>query len=218
MIRKVIRTIGIIFSFIYPQRLEEFFHKIYLEFYSGYMSTRFKKFCGRLDGELNLIGGKYIEVGEKSFLGKDVRLWAWDKFLEKRYTPQIKIGDNTAINSGCMISCINKIEIGNNVGISSNCVIIDNVHGDFRDHKLTFNNDPNIPDVFLQAVLERDLCSKGPVIIEDGVHLGEGVVIMPGVTIGHHSVISSHAIITRKVPPYSIVANEPSKIVTSFGK
>lgn len=218
MIRKIIRIIGILFSYIYPQCLETFFHKIYLELYSGYLSTRFKKFCGRLDGNLNLIGGKYIEVGENTFLGKDIRLWAWDKFLEKRYNPRITIGKNTAINSGCMISCINRIEIGNDVGISSNCVIIDNVHGDFRDHKLTFNKDSNVPDVFLQNVLERDLYSKGPVIIEDGVHLGEGVIVMPGVTIGHHSVISAHAIVSRKVPPYSIVSDEPSKVVVTFGK
>lgn len=209
---------GKLFSLIYPLNVERTLRRLKREIYSGFISGRLKKSGALFEGHVNLVGGKYITIGNSTLIGSDVRIWAWDRFKDRNYTPSIEIGNNTAINSGCMLSCINSIKIGNDVGIASNCVIIDNTHGDFRDHKFTFQNNPDVPDIFLQGVHERELFSKGPVIIEDGVHLGEGVIIMPGVKIGHHSVISAHAVVTKKIPPYSIVAGDPAMVVLSFGK
>lgn len=207
-----------LFSTIYPIKIAHINRRFKREIYSGFISGRLKKSGAIFAGNINLVGGKYITIGSNTFIGKDVRLWAWDNFKKCKYSPSIIIGENTSINSGCMLSCINKIIIGNDVGIASNCVIIDNTHGDFRDHKYTFNNNPDVPDVFLQAAHDRDLYSKGPVIIEDGVHLGEGAIIMPGVRIGHHSVISAQTVVTKNVQPYSIVAGNPAMVVISFGK
>ena len=54
-------------------------------------------------------------------------------------------------------------------------------------------------------------------IIEDNVHIGENCVIMPGVTIGHNSVVSANSVIVKDIPPYSIVAGNPGKLIISFG-
>ena len=69
--------------------------------------------------------------------------------LGKKYTSSITIGEGTVIQRNCFLSAINKIEIGKNVAITERTLIVDNVHGEFRDHKFTFENDTNIPDVFL---------------------------------------------------------------------
>lgn len=213
-----LRFIGRQFSLFLPLNIERFVRRIRRELYSGFIAGRLKQSGALFEGSVNLVGGNYITIGNDSLIGENVRLWAWDSFKGHKFTPLIEIGSRTAINSGCMLSCINHIKIGNDVGIASNCVIIDNTHGDFRDHKFTFNNNPDIPDVFLEGVHERVPFSRGPVIIEDGVHLGEGVVIMPGVVIGHHSIISAHAVVTKKIPPYSIVAGDPATVLMSFGK
>jgi acetyltransferase-like isoleucine patch superfamily enzyme len=55
--------------------------------------------------------------------------------------------------------------------------------------------------------------SNGDVIIGSDVWLGTGVTILSGVTIGHGSVVAAKSVVTRDVPPYSIVAGVPAKVV-----
>lgn len=51
------------------------------------------------------------------------------------------------------------------------------------------------------------------VIIEDDVWLGTGAIILKGVTIGRGSVIAAGALVTKDVPPYSIVGGLPAKVI-----
>ena len=55
--------------------------------------------------------------------------------------------------------------------------------------------------------------STNPVIIEDDIWIGANAVILPGVTIGHHSVVAAGAVVTKDVPPHSLVAGVPAKIM-----
>jgi maltose O-acetyltransferase len=52
-----------------------------------------------------------------------------------------------------------------------------------------------------------------PVVIEDDVWLGANVFIMPGVTIGKGAIVSACAVLSRSVPPYSLVAGNPARVV-----
>lgn len=99
------------------------------------------------------------------------------------------------------ISCVNKVVIGNNVRMGKKVFITDNAHGASERSLLDIR--PNL----------RPLYSKGPVIIEDNVWIGEMVCIMPGVTIGHGSIIGANAVVTKDVPPYCVVGGNPAKII-----
>lgn len=55
--------------------------------------------------------------------------------------------------------------------------------------------------------------STTPVIIEDDIWIGANAVILPGVTIGNHSVVAAGAVVTKNVPPHSLVAGVPAKII-----
>lgn len=59
----------------------------------------------------------------------------------------------------------------------------------------------------------RSDLSKGKVTIENGVWLASSVVITPGVTIGKCSLICSHSLVTSNIPPHSIAAGTPAKII-----
>lgn len=52
-----------------------------------------------------------------------------------------------------------------------------------------------------------------PVVIEDDVWLGAGVFVMPGVTIGKGAIVSACSVVAKSVPPYSLVAGNPARVV-----
>lgn len=66
---------------------------------------------------------------------------------------------------------------------------------------------------FAQLVLQQqvDTTSKGPIIIEDDVWIGERVTILSGVHVGQGAIIATGAVVTKDVPPYTIVGGVPSR-------
>ena len=109
---------------------------------------------------------------------------------------QIIIGNHVGI-SGCTISAENSITIGSHVLLGSGCLITDS------------DAHPIDPD-------ERRLGGKGkskPILIEDDVFIGARAIVLKGVTIGKGSVVGAGTVVTKSVPPYSIVAGNPAKVI-----
>ena len=122
-------------------------------------------------------GGQYVTVGDSFFSNSGLRIECVDEYYGQRYSPKLVIGDHVSFGCRCHIGCVNRIEIGNHVLLGSNVLIIDHSHGRFEiDSK-------DVP-------WERQaLYSKGPIVIEDNVWLGDNVSVLPGVTIGKGSVV-----------------------------
>ena len=99
------------------------------------------------------------------------------------------------------ITCANKIVIGNGVAIGKSVLISDNAHGELNLN--TLNISP----------LKREVTSKGPVIIEDNVWIGDKASILPNVHIGKGAVIAANAVVTKNVPAYAVVGGNPAKIL-----
>lgn len=62
-------------------------------------------------------------------------------------------------------------------------------------------------------LMEQDAFSSGPIVIEDNVWVATRVTILDGVRIGRDSVISAGAVISREIPPRSIVEGNPAKVI-----
>ena len=54
---------------------------------------------------------------------------------------------------------------------------------------------------------------SGPITIEDGVWIGAGAIVLANVTVGRKSIVGAGAIVTKDVPPFSIVAGNPAKVI-----
>lgn len=64
---------------------------------------------------------------------------------------------------------------------------------------------------------ERQSTISTPIIIKKNAWIGVGAMVMPGVTIGENSVVSAAAVVTKDVPPNTVVAGVPAKIIKMIG-
>jgi acetyltransferase-like isoleucine patch superfamily enzyme len=62
---------------------------------------------------------------------------------------------------------------------------------------------------------EQEFIRK-PILIKKGAHIGIGSIIMPGVTIGEGAIVAAGAVVTKDVPPYSLVAGVPARIIKQY--
>ena len=65
----------------------------------------------------------------------------------------------------------------------------------------------NIPGVFGGD----SFVTKGPIIVGNDVYIGEGATLLAGIEVGHGAVIGAHAVVSRSVLPYEIVAGNPAR-------
>jgi acetyltransferase-like isoleucine patch superfamily enzyme len=144
---------------------------------------------------------QYISIGKKFSALYNLRLEAWDKYETQTFTPELTIGEWVSMGTDVHIGCINKVVIGNHVLMASRIYISDHAHGD------TTAEDFALPPI------KRPLVSRGPVIIEDNVWIGEGACIMPNVRVGKNAVIGANAVVTKDVPANAVVGGVPAKII-----
>ena len=130
-----------------------------------------------------------------------MQVWIKKSNEEKNTIPHIDIGSHVAIMSNCQISCIKHVVIEDGVLLGENVFITDNNHGAGDARELV------IPPH------DRDLFSKGEVIIHKNVWIGRNVCIMPGVEIGEGAIIGANAVVTKDVPSFSVVAGVPATII-----
>lgn len=146
-------------------------------------------------------GNKRIQIGNNTIINNHCILGCWQQYGKKTYSPILRIGDNTSIGEYCHISAANEVTIGNGVLTGRFCYISDNNHGNIDIATLH------------QRPSERELYVKGPVHIGNNVWIGDRVCILSNVTIGDGAVIAANAVVTKDVPPYTIVGGVPASII-----
>ena len=146
-------------------------------------------------------GGAYITIGDDFHCGPDTTIAAWDRYQGEIFHPHIVIGAGVRINASAYISAIDSITIGDNVLFGRGVLIVDNSHGRLSPEEV------DIPPA------QRKLYSKGPVVIEDNVWLGEGVAVMPGVRIGYSAVIGAHSVVTSDIPARCVAVGSPARVI-----
>lgn len=206
-LRDIMYFIAKIAYFVVSPRFIFFIRTKIKGFHSKWLSFSFAHFeKSSYVGNLRYLhGSKFITIGANSSISDDVVIEVYSSYMEQQFfTPELQIGNNSHIGEQSHLTCINKISIGNNVRMGRKVFITDNAHGASKRELLDIA--PNM----------RPLYTKGPVIIEDNVWIGEMVCIMPGVTIGHGSIIGANAVVTHDVPPYCIVGGNPARILKNL--
>jgi len=142
-------------------------------------------------------------------LGKNVKIF---KFVNLY---GCEVDDNTKI--GCFVEIQKKAKIGKNCKISSHTFICEGVTIEddvFIGHNVTFINDkyPKATNGDGRLQTEEDWAVQ-PIMVEKGASIGSGSTILSNVRIGENAIIGAGSVVTHDVPPNSIVAGNPAKLI-----
>ena len=129
---------------------------------------------------------------------------------------KFSLGDYSVIESfACINNAVGDVMIGNHTRIGLHNTIIGPVeigsHVNLAQGITVTALNHNFDDA--EKRIDEQGVSTNPVTIEDDVWIGANVVILPGVTIGNHCVVAAGAVVTKDVPPHSLVAGVPAKVI-----
>jgi acetyltransferase-like isoleucine patch superfamily enzyme len=134
----------------------------------------------------------HVLIGDNVYVGHDA-------ILEGTHDGRLEIGSDTWIGARCHLSAAGGIRIGSGVGIGPGVVIITSTH----------EIGPRG-----ETILDAPLVF-GAVLIGDGVDLGVGCVVMPGVTVHEGTQVGAGAVVTRDLPAHSVAAGVPARVLRS---
>ena len=135
-----------------------------------------------------------LEIGANSLLEPNVWITAPD-------AARVRIGEGTFLNIGVMVASVELVEIGSHCMLANGCFVTDGNHR---------HDDPDRP------ITWQGFTTKGPTRIGDNVWCGANVVVTSGVTIGERCVIGANSVVTTDVPPWSIAAGAPARVLRSI--
>ena len=111
---------------------------------------------------------------------------------------RISIGSGCFLNRGTMLAALERIEIGDHVMFANNCFVGDS------DHRYDDRSRP---------VTEQGFVPRGPVRIGSNCWFGVNCVVTGGIEIGERCVIGSNSVVTKDLPPGTIAAGAPAKVL-----
>jgi acetyltransferase-like isoleucine patch superfamily enzyme len=135
-----------------------------------------------------------LEIGRHTLLEPGV-------WITAPHRARVRIGEGTFLNLGVMVAAVDLVEIGSHCMLANGCLVTDG------NHRF---DDPNRP------ITWQGFTTKGPTRIGDNVWCGANVVVTSGVTIGDHCVIGANSVVTTDIPPGSIAAGAPAKVIRAI--
>ena len=134
--------------------------------------------------------------------------------------PQLlgRVGQNSFIEAPFHCTYGRNLYLGHHVYFNFNCVVVDNNRVEIGNHVML---GPTVQLYTAVHPLEAEERIAGweialPIVIQDNVWLGGGVIVLPGVTIGHNAVVGAGAVVTRDIPPDVVVVGNPARIVRTL--
>jgi virginiamycin A acetyltransferase len=133
--------------------------------------------------------------GSRIIIGRFSMIDSFVKIKPTGGTGDLIIGENSSINSGCVLYTGNGIRIGNNVAIAANCTLAPVNHA-YHDKNRLIREQGFLP-------------SKGGIIVEDDVWIGANCVVLDGSILRQGCVIGAGSIVRSEIPAYSINIGNP---------
>jgi acetyltransferase-like isoleucine patch superfamily enzyme len=142
-------------------------------------------------------------------LGKDVTIYDFVNLYG------CEIGDNSKV--GTFVEIQKGAKIGKNCKISSHTFICEGVTIEdnvFVGHNVTFINDPYPRATAEHGSLQtEDDWNCIPTLVKKGASIGSGATLLPGITIGEKAIVGAGSLVTKDIPPDTIVIGNPARVI-----
>ena len=112
--------------------------------------------------------------------------------------PDISVGRNVFVNQNCTFYDLGGLDIADDVMIGPNVSIITSGHP-------------------IEPFQRRAFVVAKPIVIAKNVWIAAGAMIIGGVTVGENSVVAAASVVTRDVPPNTLVGGNPARVIRSIG-
>lgn len=119
------------------------------------------------------------------------------------YGVNIHVGKECFVNYNCVFLDVSPITLGDGVWVGANVTLATPNHPLLAEERLN----AEYPDGY------HDLEYSEPITLENGCWICSGAIICGGVTVGANSIVAAGAVVTRDVPPNSIVAGAPARVM-----
>ncbi len=142
---------------------------------------------------LRLLGAR---IGRRTTL-HDVRFFN----LYRRGLAGLEIGDECFVGDECLLDLAEGVRLETRVTLAERVLVLTHTNVGYRDHPL---------QAYFPAM-------AAPVVVEAGSFLGASVTVLPGVRVGAQSFVAAGSVVTRDVPPRTLVAGVPARPVRTIG-
>jgi acetyltransferase-like isoleucine patch superfamily enzyme len=162
----------------------------------------------RLDIRNPLVDKKFISIGKDSMIN--------GVFTFETKEGTIQIGDKVFIGGGHFI-CRSEIVLGNNIFIAwGGCFYDHDSHSlDYRERRKDLERqiqDYRAGHAFIQSK-DWSVVNTKPIIVKDDAWIGMNCLILKGVTIGEGAIVAAGSVVTKDVPPWTVVGGNPARVI-----
>ena len=146
-------------------------------------------------------------IDASSSIGAGTKIW-----INCQVRENASIGENCNLSKDVYIDC--NVQVGDNCKIQNGVSIYDGVTVEskvFIGPHVTFTND-KVPRAF------NDSWTITKTLVKEGASIGANSTIICGITLGEYSMVAAGSVVTKDVPPYSLVVGNPARVVAKIGK
>ncbi len=160
----------------------------------------FLRHADELDGRVRVQGTPRVVNNGRMIIGHKARFDSRLATLELVADSGgvLEIEERAFINFGCNIAASELIRIGAYSQLGPYCMLMDNAYH------------------HVEPELRHERPPSKPIILERNVWLGARTIVLPGVTIGHDSCIGAGSVVTKDIPPRTLAAGVPAKVIRSI--
>lgn len=176
--------------------------KLLLEWWGGFLfkhrhGVMIASKCRVAWHKIRFAQGTRLAVGHGSIVEAAIRF--------DRPGGAVRIGDRTFIGASALI-CAEAIDIGDDVLVSWGCTIVDH-----DSHSLVWQKRRRDVDDWFVGKKNWESVERSAVRIGDKAWIGFNVIVLKGVNIGEGAIVGAGSVVTRDVPPYTVVAGNPAR-------
>lgn len=152
-----------------------------------------------------------VHIKERCFLSIGQNSIVEGKIFFDKEGCKVSIGDRTFVGAS-QIVCAEEVVIGDDVLIAWGCNIVDH-----NSHSVEWEKRKNDVTDWMRGAKDWEQVGKERVVIGNRSWIGFNSIILKGVVVGEGSVVAAGSVVTKDVPPFTVVAGNPARVIKELG-